>query len=180
MNPNMQISSIEKTDTSVKILFNNNNPDYKIIARIDDPNHYCCERFGVYTIGGNYRNVEDYVGKNVKDVNINYHYEDDDVDDDDDICTIKKIEVASKNYNDSNKQILLETSINKPSSIHVIITFHSESIVDTEEEPECDDFDELQLIVYNEHNGYYSHSCYIELNLQINEHLLKHSQLTYI
>ena len=181
-----KIASIEHNSHSCKITLENSN-DVNIIAQIDDPQHYGFEHFGVYTMYNdrNYENeLNQYIGRTIEDIQVIYVLKDYE-EKTESFAAIKKFDNIYQTISlDKPTQVTMQ----HPTEVRVIINLykpkheekHQEN--DEDEEYEEDDVpDYLELIVYNGHNGYYYHDCYIELNnILVNGFMLKHKEMTRI
>ena len=175
-----KIASIEHNTISCKIRFTNSQ-DNNIVVKIVDSTHYCCEKFGVYKMYNdkNYEdNLDQYIGKTIKDIEVYYVMHFDDTD------HYKEKVYHKPTYDDVHKTIKLDNSARKyPSQVHVILFFEDlpkDKDKDKDKNKDEDETpDHLEIIAYNAHNGYYYHECYVELNnILINGYHLHHKEHT--
>jgi hypothetical protein len=146
----------------------------KIIAKISNTQE-CCEEYGIYSMCNNTNmitSLQSYVGKELVNVDILTCVCDDDYyitpfpapNDEEiihyDLC-YKKI------LNDEDKTISFESISRLYSKVIIRLSFMND------EHP-------LDVVLYNKHNGYYSHDIYLDLNLNMNGYSLKHQELTSI
>jgi len=146
-----EVLSIDHGSCYVEFKFNDN---YKINVKISEIAN-CCEVFGLY-IMCNEKSVDDidkYVGKELVNLDMIFNYDN------------FNFDVVQKNIDKINKEISFDLK-DKVMSHNPIFRLYFRG-----------DKYPLDIILYNEHNGYYSHDCYVEIDIVINEYLLKYDSL---
>ena len=185
----MQLLSIDKmrllsidnsSDCCIKLTFDK---DHKIIVKISEEQN-CCEVFGLYVMCKNISvkdTLERYIGKELINVDLvfneheypcdefefgNYKNHLDAHDHQNGIFPNEnKDKIVEKRFDDIDKRVVFILDDKSMSENPIIrLTFKDEK-------------DSLDIMLYNEHNGYYPHDCYIEIDVDINGYSLKHSCL---
>ena len=146
-----KILSIDHTCCSVKFNFNEN---CKINIKISEETN-CCEVFGIYIIRDNIsmNDMEEYISKELTNIDLVFNEGN------------SNFEIVGKKINETNKQISFNLNNKNMSENPIFRLYFGEN-----EHP-------LDIMLYNEHNGYYSHDCYIEIDLVMNGYSLKHESL---
>lgn len=189
----MRLLSIDKSsDVCIKFIFNK---DHKIVVKISEQQN-CCEVFGMYVMCKNISvkdTLERYIGKELINVDLifneceykynecdefgsyrNYSYLNDRNAIFHHFPNEDKDQIIGKRFDDIDKRVAFNLD-NKSMSENPIIrlTFKNESNDSLEE----DENSLLDIMLYNEHNGYYPHDCYIEIDVNIGGYSLKHTSL---
>jgi hypothetical protein len=156
MNSSNVITSVSY-DNSGWLKFEFNFVCGKIVAKISNSQE-CCEEYGVYAMC-NEANVIDslqsYVGKELVNVDILTWHE-----------SIKE-RCFKKILNEQDKTVSLKKTTPLHSELIIRLSFMND------EHP-------LDIMMYNNHNGYYPHDIYLQLNLEMNGYTLNFQEMDSI
>jgi hypothetical protein len=193
----MRLLSIDKSsDCCIKLIFGEN---HKIVVKISEQQN-CCEVFGMYVMCKNISvkdTLERYIGKELINVDLifneceykynecdefgsyrNYSYLNDPNGIFHHFPNEDKDQIIGKQFDDIDKRVAFNLD-NKSMSENPIIrlTFKDESNDSLNENGLLNENGSLDIMLYNEHNGYYPHDCYIEIDVDIGGYSLKHTSL---
>jgi hypothetical protein len=187
----MHLQSIDQSsDVCIKLIFNK---DHKIVVKISEQQN-CCEVFGMYVMCKNISvkdTLERYIGKELINVDLifneceykynecdefgsyrNYSYLNDPNGIFHHFPNEDKDQIIGKRFDDIDKRVAFNLDDKSMSENPIIrLTFKDES------NDSQDENDLLDIMLYNEHNGYYPHDCYIEIDVDIGGYSLKHKSL---